>query len=372
MKLLKINTEIHKFDTCEEFYKELNIGEDDLIITNEYIYTPFFKELNIKTNVVFQEKYEVGEPSDEMVDKMYEDIKKLSYKRVIGIGGGSVLDTAKIFSLETFTPALDLFDKKIEAIKAKELVLVPTTCGTGSEVTNIAILGLKSRDTKLGLAVDSLYADYAYIIPKLLTSLPLKPFAHSSIDALIHAAESALSPGATIYTKMFSYEAIKLILSTFIKIVKEKKDYKDLDLLESLLMASNFAGISIGNVGTGAVHAMSYPLGGKYHIPHGESNYALFTEVFKTYTSLNPNGEIKRLNSLIAEILNCDIETVYDELEILLNDLIKRKPLKEYGVTIEDIADFTENVITKQTRLTKNNYVPLSPEQISKIYSDLY
>jgi len=112
-------------------------------------------------------------------------------------------------------------------------------------------------------------------------------------------------------------------LKGFIGIVKEKKEYKDLEILENLLVASNYAGISIGNVGTGAVHAMSYPLGGKYHIPHGESNYALFTGVFKTYTSLNPDGEIKIINSLIAEILQCDIENVYEELETLLNDLIK-------------------------------------------------
>jgi len=171
-----------------------------------------------------------------MIDKMYEDIKHLSFKRVIGIGGGSVLDTAKLFSLEKFTPALDLYDKKFEPVKAKKLVLVPTTCGTGSEVTNIAILGLKSRNTKLGLADDSLYADDAYIIPKLLTSLPLKPFAHSSIDALIHAAESALSPSATVYTKMFSYEAIKMILKGFTGIVKEKKEYKDLEILENFLL----------------------------------------------------------------------------------------------------------------------------------------
>ncbi|MCC8109587.1 MAG: iron-containing alcohol dehydrogenase, partial [Planctomycetes bacterium] len=256
-------------------------------------------------------------------------------------------------------------------IKDKELVLVPTTCGTGSEVTNISILELKSRHTKLGLAVDELYADSAVMIPELLTGLPFKFFATSSVDALIHAFESSLSPKATPYTKLFGYKAIELILKGYLEIAKKGEDAR-IPLLGDFLIASNYAGIAFGNAGCAAVHAMSYPLGGTYHVPHGEANYAIFTEVFKTYQKMNPNGAIKDFDAFVANIIGCKPDNVYDELEKLLNKVIQRKPLHEYGVTKEDIDTFTDNVMTKQGRLMANNYVELDAAKVKEIYNALY
>ena len=152
MKMLSIKPTIYKYKTAEEFAKEFKIGAGDLVITNEYIYQPFFGKLNLGCDVLYQEKYGAGEPSDDMAEAMYKDIKG-DHKRVIAIGGGTVIDISKLFALKTVSPILDLYDGKTEIVKDKELVLVPTTCGTGSEVTNIAILALNSRGTKKGLAV---------------------------------------------------------------------------------------------------------------------------------------------------------------------------------------------------------------------------
>ena len=196
MKMLSIKPTIYKYKTAEEFAKEFNIGAGDLVITNEYIYQPFFGKLNLGCDVLYQEKYGAGEPSDDMAEAMYKDIKG-DHKRVIAIGGGTVIDISKLFALKTVSPILDLYDGKTEIVKDKELVLVPTTCGTGSEVTNIAILALNSRGTKKGLAVDEMYADSAVLVPELLNGLPFRFFATSSIDALIHAVESAFPPRAT-------------------------------------------------------------------------------------------------------------------------------------------------------------------------------
>lgn len=109
---------------------------------------------------ITKEKYGSGEPSDDMAEAIYRDLKG-EYKRIIAIGGGTVIDISKLFALKNVSPILDLYDGKLEIIKEKELVLVPTTCGTGSEMTNIAILALNSRGTKKGLAVDEMYADQA-------------------------------------------------------------------------------------------------------------------------------------------------------------------------------------------------------------------
>lgn len=370
MKQLMIKPTIYKFNTCEEFCNEFQIGQRDLIITNEFIYNPGFTKLNLKADVIFQEKYGEGEPSDEMVENIYKDVEKIDFKRVIAIGGGTVIDISKLFALKNVTPVLDLFDRKLDIIKDKELILVPTTCGTGSEVTNISILELKSRKTKLGLAVDELYADNTVMIPELLKGLPFKFFATSSIDALIHAIESYVSPKATPYTDLFAVAAMEKIINGY-KIMVEKGKEARMELLEDFLIASNYAGISFGNAGVGAVHAMSYPLGARYHVPHGESNYAIFIEVFKTYMRLKPEGKICKLNTLLAELLGCDIENVYDELELLLNNIIPRKPLSEYGTTMDELLDFTENVMTKQQRLTANNYTELDRDEVYRIYKYL-
>ena len=135
------------YDTCKEMAEALQIGEGDLMITNQYIYEPYFADLHLKCDVLFQEKYGAGEPSDEMAEAMYKDF---------AVGGGTIIDLSKFFSLKTTTPILDLYDGKIKPEKGRELVIVPTTCGTGSEVTNVAVLALISRDTKKGLAVDEL------------------------------------------------------------------------------------------------------------------------------------------------------------------------------------------------------------------------
>ena len=197
---------------------------------------------------------------------------------------------------------MELYEGKIPAEKEKELILVPTTCGTGSEVTNISILELTTIHTKKGLAQEALFADEAVLIPELLKELPFRFFATSSIDAFIHSVESYLSPKASAFSKMYSRQAMKLILEAYQIIAKDGEEAIK-PLLGDLLLASTYAGIAFGNAGCAAVHAMSYPLGAARHVPHGEANYAMFAGVFETYMSIDPNGAIKELNEYLAEII---------------------------------------------------------------------
>ncbi|MCI8991961.1 MAG: 4-hydroxybutyrate dehydrogenase [Eubacterium sp.] len=370
MQQLMIKPTIYKYTTCRQFAEEFVIGEGDLVITNEYIYGPAFGGMNLACDVIFQEKYGSGEPSDDMAEAIYKDIKGTP-KRIIAIGGGTVIDISKLFALKYVSPILDLYDGKLPMEKDKELILVPTTCGTGSEVTNIAILALNSRGTKKGLAVDEMYADAAVLIPELLNGLPFRFFATSSIDALIHAIESSLSPKGNGYTRMFGYKAIEMILKGYVQI-RDHGEEARMELLEDFLVASNYAGIAFGNAGCAAVHALSYPLGAMYHVAHGEANYAMFTGVMKNYMELKTDGEIAKLNAFIAEMIGCGVENVYDELEKLLNVLIQKKPLREYGVTEQDLADFTESVMVNQGRLMANNFVELDKDRVYKIYKELY
>ena len=361
---------IYKYDSSKEFAKEFQIGEGDLLITNEFIYEPYLKDMDLKCEVLFQEKYGAGEPTDEMADRMLADIKRAP-KRIIAIGGGTIIDIAKIFSLRDPSPVEDLVNGKRPVIKDKELILVPSTCGTGSEVTNVAVFALTRQNTKKGLADDAMYADKAVLIPELLKGLPFRFFATSSIDALIHAIESALSPKGNSYTRMFSYQAIEMILNGYMKIRENGQDER-MTYLDDFLAASNYAGIAFGNAGCAAVHALSYPLGATYHVAHGEANYAMFTGVMKNYMELKTDGEIAKLNAFIADILGCDVENVFEELEELLNVLIPKKALHEYGVTEQDLIEFTDSVMENQGRLMANNFVELDRDRVYKIYQELY
>ena len=371
MQLLKLKTRISKFDSFEEFAKDFNLSDKDLVITNEFLYDPFMKGLNLKCHFVMQEKYGLGEPSDEMMNSILNDVKDIDYSRVVAVGGGTVIDISKLFVLKGLNNVIDAFEKTIPLVKEKELVIIPTTCGTGSEVTNISIAEIKSKKTKMGLAVDELLADDAVLIPELLRGLPYKFYVFSAIDALIHAVESYVSPKSNPYTQLFCKASIDTLLDIFIKIGEKGPEYR-FERLEDVLIASNYAGVGFGNTGVGAVHALSYPLGGSYHVPHGEANYQFFTEVFKLYNRKNPNGRIAELNQILAEKLGTTPELVYDKLEEVLSALLSKNQLRTYGMKEEEVASFAKSVMTTQARLLANNYVELSVEEIQQVYQVLY
>mgnify|MGYP002250816672 CR=1 FL=1 len=362
---------LHSFKTCLEFAEEFQLGERDLVLTNKYIYEPWFGQMGLKVHTIYQEEYGTGEPTDVMVDAILADAAKTSCKRVIAIGGGTVIDIAKVLAVSDGEGVDDLYDKAPDLEKKRELIIIPTTCGTGSEVTNISIMARTRIGTKLGLVSPAMYADYAVLIPQLLEGLPFKVFAASSIDALVHAVESALSPKATPYTKLFGYKAIEMIIRGYQTIAKKGPESR-FSLLNDFLLASNYAGLAFGTAGCAAVHATSYPLGGKYHVAHGESNYAMFTGVLKNYMELRRAGEIAVLNQYLADLLGCMHDVVYDELEKLLDQILPKRPLREYGVTREDLPVFAHSVVTEQGRLMANNFVPLDEARVLKIYQELF
>ena len=373
MLQLIFRPELHRFETVRQFAEEFSLGETDLVITNQYIYEPYFGGLGLTCKVLYQERYGSGEPTDEMVEAMAADVQSMpgTYKRVIGIGGGTVLDISKLFALKHLHPVEKLYDRELPVIKDKKLILVPTTCGTGSEVTNIAILAFLKRNTKFGLADDAMYADQAVLIPEFLKNLPYPVFAASSIDALVHAAESSLSPKATPYTKLFGYRAVELILKGYEIIAKEGQGART-ELLDDFLLASNYAGLAFGTAGCAAVHSMSYPLGGTFHVPHGESNYALFRGVIENYLEIKSDGAIADLAEHISTVLGCPANEAYSRMFELLDKILVRRTLKEYGADKEMLKSWAKEVMTGQERLLKNNFVPFDEARVYKIYCELY
>ncbi len=367
----EIVPQVSLYDSVAAFSQALELGEKDLIITNQFIFDPFIKPLDLPCSVIFQEQYGSGEPTDVMIDQVKAVADQKAYDRVIAIGGGTVIDIGKVLVLDGQWTTADLFERKAPIQKTRKLIVVPTTCGTGSEVTSITIVGMTQKKTKLGLNARELYPDMAVLIPDMLHTLPYKFFATSSIDALIHAVESYVSPKANPYNELFGVKAMELIIAGYKKIRSQGQSAWIQDAKEYLL-ASNFAGIAFNNAGVGAVHAMSYPLGGEYHIAHGEANHLMFTEVFKTYHSKKPDGRIRKLEEILAYYLECDINNVWQEMETLLDAVLHKKALREYGIEAEILPAIAVGVIETQQRLLANNYVELTAEEMTEIYQRLH
>ena len=370
MYKFSLKTEVINVETFKECAQDLEITGNDMIITNAFIFDPFIRALNLEAQVLFQEKYGAGEPSDEMIDAIRKDIPA-GVKRIIAVGGGTIIDISKVLVFKGDWSTQDIFTGKLIPKKERDLVVVPTTCGTGSEVTNITITELKALKTKKGLALDSLYADKAYLIPEMLKTLPYKFFATSAIDAFIHAMESYLSPKSIVHSEAYSVKAMEMILEGFSYVAKQGED-SWIDKAKLFLEASNLAGIAFGYAGCAAVHATSYPLGGSYHIPHGEANQLMLTPVLKMYKEKKANGKIKELENLIGRMLHVTSETALTELFALLEAIYPKQNLKAYGIKEEELTLFARSVLEGQQRLLQNNYVELTEEEIVEIYRDSF
>lgn len=371
MRLFQQPTEILHYNDVTEFKSDFSFSEDDYILASKTIYEHFFKNENLPCTIAFHSDYGKGEPIDKMLDAMLADMRKANPKRIIAIGGGSVIDCAKLFVFDSNANAEDMFLQKCEFKKTRKLIAIPTTCGSGSEVSKISICEITSLNTKLGLAIDELFPDQAILIPQLLSKLPYFYFITSAIDALIHASESLLSPKSNPYTSFFSKDAIQLLIKGFKNLNEYGEDHRFQDL-DSFLIASNYAGIAFGNTGTGAVHALSYPLSGKYHVTHGEANYQFFIAVLHKYEELQPQGNILLLKQELAQALSCPIDSVFDELDNLLSALLFKKRLQEYGMKYNEIEEFTQNVLQSQQRLLSNTPITLTETNILSIYKQLF
>lgn len=371
MQMLQLKSNLLQFEAPEAFLKAYNIGEGDLIITNRFIFEPFFGAAPQGAFVLYQEDYGAGEPSDEMFEAMRRAARPVErFSRVFGIGGGTVMDLSKLFAQQLPEAIIDLFRKTVPAKKVRSLVLLPTTCGTGSEVTNISVMAFPSRGTKLSLLDNALYADDAVFVKGLLAKLPYGVFATSSIDALIHAVESSLNPKSTPVSALFAAKAIDVIVKGYLR-VRDEGQQVYAELLDDFSLASAYAGIAFNTAGCAAVHAMSYPLSGTFHVPHGEANYAMFAGVMRRYVACRTDGALGALCETLSALLGCAPQQAIEQLDALLGAVLRKKSLREYGANEEMVAQWAKSVVVDQRRLLGNNFVPFEERDIREIYLSL-
>lgn len=361
MKLLQLVPTIHEFADFASFAEAFRLTAHDLILTNAR-YGKYFAGLACP--VICREQYGTSEPTDHMVNAILAERDRIhaeiGVERIIAIGGGAIMDMAKVLAVAPHgtKDVNDLYPDMANLQRVHQLIAVPTTCGTGSEVTNIAIVFRSGLGTKHGLVGDALYPVHAVLIPQLMETLPYHVFACSAIDALIHAVESYLSPLATPMTDVFGEAAMREILTGFAAVADDPSCRGALN--GQFLRAATNAGVAFGNAGCGPVHALSFAIGGKYHVPHGESCYQYFLPVLRFYNANSEGGKLARLEALLCDILRA--EDGLTALAVLLERILPRKPMSAYGAVEADVEAFAVSTIENQQRLLARAYVPVTLE----------
>ena len=371
MRLFRLIPEILKYSAADEFIADLKPCADDFVFISKSIYNTYFKDKFADATVVFKSDFAKGEPTDKSANELISVFMKKDYKRIIAIGGGSVIDMAKTLIISDGDDIVGLFKKEREIVKRREFIAVPTTCGAGSEVSNVSILDIAEMQSKFGLAVDEIFPDKAVIIAPLMSDLPDSFFITSAIDGLIHSIESYLSPKSNVYPELFSEKSIDCYIKGFKRIAKEGIGVKS-ELLEDFLIASNMAGIAFSNTGTGAVHAISYPVSGKYHVTHGEANAQFLLPALKLYEQKDSGTKLGKLKALMSQTLECNVENTFEALQKLLEDVITLPKLSDYGMKEEEIIPFADSVVANQQRLLSNSYVHVESEDIQEIYKSIF
>ncbi len=365
MKLHPMAPDVHEFTDLAAFQAAFALTGRDLILTNAR-YEGIIRAAGCPGTLLFREQYGSSEPTDRMVNALLAARDALHERlpggvgRIVAIGGGSILDMAKVLAVAPHgTQDVNaLYPGMANLTRVHELIALPTTCGTGSEVTNIAVIFRTGLGTKHGLVGDALYPAHAALIPQLMESLPYHVFACSAIDALIHAVESYLSPLATEATDAYGERAMQEILTGFMA-VAENPDCRQ-SLNGQFLRAATHAGLAFGSAGCGPVHALSFAIGGKYHVPHGESCYQYFLPVLRFYQANSQGGKLAQLERLLAEILHA--EDGLTALAELLERILPRKPMSCYGAVQEDVEAFARSTVDNQQRLLARAYVPVTLE----------
>ncbi|RIW34279.1 iron-containing alcohol dehydrogenase [Bacillus salacetis] len=315
-----------------------------------------------------------AEPSYIQAQEVIDQFKVLNADLIIGVGGGSVMDIAKlasVLSTDDYT-VKDLLDDPLLAKKQVPSLMIPTTAGTGSEATPNSIVGVPEKDLKVGIVNSELIADHVILDSSMIKNLPKPIAAATGIDALAHAIECFTSKKANPISDTFALEALDLILNN---IIEACTDPNALEAKHNMLLGSFYAGVAITSSGTTAVHPLSYPLGGKYHIAHGVSNAILLTPVMKFNEPVIKVLLAKAYDRVVKEPNNeLSVEEKSKYIIDLLEDIVKTleipTSLKTFNVPEEDLDGLVEAAMQVQ-RLLVNNMREVTPEDARKMYLEI-
>lgn len=315
-----------------------------------------------------------AEPNYHQAQSIVDQFKAEAADFIIAVGGGSVMDVAKLASIlatDAYT-VKDLLDNPLLAKKQVATLMIPTTAGTGAEATPNAIVGVPEKDLKIGIVNPEMIADYVVLDGRLIKNLPMKIAAATGVDAMCHAIECFTSNKRNLFSNTFALEAFDLI---FNNIIEACTNPEAIDAKNKMLLGSFYAGVAITASGTTGIHALSYPLGGKYHIAHGVSNAILLMPVMRfnepviqpyfaeAYDRAVHDGD---KNLSVAEKSQYILEAMGE----IVKTLEIPTSLKEFNVPAEDLEGLVEAGM-QVTRLLVNNMREITADDARAIYQQV-
>lgn len=314
------------------------------------------------------------EPSQHDVAAIIETLSQRQVDMVIGIGGGSVLDVAKLLSVLCINggPSLDALLAGEKPQRRTRSMLIPTTAGTGSEATPNAILAIPEKETKVGIISPVMLPDVVALVPELTTSMPPHIASSTGIDALCHLIECFTANVANPVSDNYALIGMKKLFTSLETTLREPDN---LQARLEMLWASYYGGASIAHAGTHLVHAMSYPLGGRYHLPHGVANAILLAPCMRVVRPAAVSKFAQAYDLLPEADSGLSEEQKSYALVDYFSALVKRlqlpASLEALGIDPDHLPWLVEAALGVQ-RLMKNVPMAVTADDVRAIYLTLF
>lgn len=314
-----------------------------------------------------------GEPTFADFEEVLADAKDFGTDSVAGIGGGSVLDLAKLVAVQLYNTQSLASIVGIGLLKERQtyLICMPTTSGTGSEVSPNAILLDQINRAKKGIISPFLVPDAAYIDPALTLGLPPSVTAFTAIDALTHCIEAYTNKFAHPMVDHLALKGIQLICGSLRRAIENGND---MEARENLALGSLYGGMCLGPVNTAAVHALAYPLGSEFKVGHGLSNALLLPYVMEFNLSAGIEKYAEIAEAIGAKAGTTRTETARNGINLiksLINDCAIPSRLSAIGIPADVIDQLATSAMEVQ-RLLKNNIREVTHEDAKSIYQSAF
>ena len=358
----------------ENHYRKLLIITDAGMVQHQ-LHLPIIEILE-RLNITYSIYSNIqADPPEHIVLDAAEFAKKEKVDAILGFGGGSSMDVAKIITLLAHPEQKQTIAEMYGVNNAKgpklPLILVPTTAGTGSEVTPISIV-TTGETTKTGIVSPHLYADIAILDANFTQGLPAHITAATGIDAMVHAIETYTSKiKKNFYADMLAKNALRLLNDNLPKVLK---DGTDLEARQNMLLGSMLAGQAFANAPVGAVHALAYPLGGHFHLSHGHTNALVLVEVLKFNAPY-----AKHLYAELMQWLDprsngssdglCDLFIDHMQNHLDQSGLVLK--LQDLNLPRQSLETLAKDAML-QTRLLQNNPREMTEQAALEIYEAIY
>ena len=335
----------------------------------------FLKAEGVTVEMNIQDR-DTPEPATEVVEGTAAIARKGNFDVIIGFGGGSILDVSKMAAALVTNPGTtkDYFGKEKVPKRGTPTIIVPTTAGTGAEVTKHAIFLDREINVKKVVASSNLLPNVAIVDPVLTVSCPPSVTASSGIDAFIHSAEAFLSKNANAITDALALESISIITKW---LGPAFADGQDMEARYQMSLGSLMAGVVLNNSGTSLVHAMAYPVGGEHHTPHGVTLSALLIACFE-YVAVAKAEKMAALARAMGEPIDGlapreVVERVLDAIHYLIKSVDLPASLTDLGISKEktNIHQWAVEAHKEQRLLTRSPRI-LSVEDIELIYRNAF